>query len=131
MADVEKINAADETQKPDIIQLVKEDRERRLKELEAKGTGNDFTDLHILDLLSILQESGKKQEFLEQQDKGEFGRMSVMFNNSVFEPFEPVPDYTLRERMSYYNTLDYFSASGLQKVMHTLRQQASDDQNGN
>ena len=78
-----------------------------------------------------MQESGKKDTFLKQQAEGEFGRMSILFNNSVFEPFEPNPDYSLRERMEYYRKLNYFSASGLQKVMHTLRQQAMGKQNGN
>lgn len=131
LADVERINAADENEKPKVILAVKEDRQKRLKELEEKGTGNDFADLHVLDLLSILQESGKKDAFLKQQAEGEFGRMSILFNNSVFEPFEPNPDYSLRERMEYYRKLNYFSASGLQKVMHTLRQQAMGKQNGN
>lgn len=131
LQDVEKISAAEEGDKAKVILEVKEDREARLKKIEELGTGNDFADLHVLDLVSILQASGKKADFLKQQSDGEHGRMSIIFNNSVFEPFEPNPDYSLRERMNYYRKLNYFSASGLQKVMHTLRQQASDDKNGN
>ena len=66
-------------------------------------------------------ECDKKEDFLKQQAEGEFGRMSILFNTSVFEPFESNPDYTLEDRLNYYRELDYFSASGLQKVMHTLR----------
>lgn len=122
LADIKKIEQApDADAKTAAIAEVKLDREKRLAILETTQAGSDFSDLHILDLLSLLMECDKKEDFLKQQAEGEFGRMSILFNTSVFEPFESNPDYTLEDRLNYYRELDYFSASGLQKVMHTLR----------
>lgn len=131
LADIRKIEAApDADAKEKVLKEVKIDREERKAKLDEIQAGSDFSDLHILDLLSILVDSGKQADFLQQQQEGEYGRMAILFNTSVFEPFEPEPDYTLEERLNYYKELDYFSAGGLQKVMHSLRKQAMDDSNG-
>ena len=131
LADIKKIEQApDADAKTIAIAEVKAERERRAAILEDTQAGSDFSDLHILDLLSILMESETKDSFLKQQAEGKSGRMSILFNTSVFEPFEPNPDYTLEDRLNYYRELDYFSASGLQKVMHTLRTRAMEDNNG-
>ena len=131
LADIRSIEEAkDANAKTEAIARVKEERAKREKILEETQAGSDFSDLHVLDLLSILMESGTKESFLTQQAEGKNGRMSILFNTSVFEPFEPNPDYTLEDRLNYYKELDYFSASGLQKVMHTLRTRAMEDNNG-
>ena len=131
LADLKKIEEAkDATEKSTIIEEVKADRIRRAAIIENNQAGSDFSELHILDLLSILVDSGKKDEFLQQQSEGKNGRMSVLFNASVFEPFEPNPDYTLEDRLNYYKELGYFSASGLQNIMHTLRKQKMENNNG-
>ena len=130
LADIRKIETApDADAKEKVLKEVKEDREARKAKLDEVQAGSDFSDLHILDLLSILVDSGKQAEFLQQQAEGLNGRMAIIFNTSVFEPFEPEPEYTLEERLSYYKEMNYFSAAGLQQVMHSLRKQAMDDSN--
>ena len=129
--DIKKIEqAGDATKKAEVIEAVKLDRADRAAKLEDTQAGSDFSDLHILDLLSILVDSGKKDVFLQQQADGTQGRMAILFNRSVFEPFEPNPDYALEDRLNYYREIDYFSASGLQTVMHTLRKQEMENNNG-
>lgn len=131
LADIRKIEAApDPETKEKVLKEVKQDREERKAKLDEIQAGSDFSDLHILDLLSILVDSGKQADFLQEQADGTHGRMAILFNTAVFEPFEPEPEYTLEDRLNYYKEMDYFSASGLQRVMHSLRKQAMDDSNG-
>lgn len=131
LQDIKEIEqAADANAKTVAIAKVKESRAKRAAILEETQAGSDFSDLHILDLLSLMMESDTKDSFLSQQAEGKHGRMSILFNSSVFKPFEPNPNYTLEDRLNYYKNLDYFSASGLQKVMHTLRTRAMENNNG-
>lgn len=127
LQDLKKIEQADKDSKPAILAEVKKDRLERQRKIDDKQAGSTLTDLHILDLLSILIDSDTKASFLSQQNEGKTGRMSIWFNTSVFEPFEPNPDYTLEDRLNYYREMGYFSAAGLQQVMQTLRTQAMDN----
>lgn len=103
--------------------VAKEIEERRKSKTENVKTESHFHDLHLLDLLQAIVdcEDNIKDNFLKTQSIGDNGRMTIWFNQSVFEPFEPNPEYTLQERLEHYRDMDLFSASGLSNVMHNLR----------
>lgn len=126
LAERAELEKTDPKEKAEKVEEIKKRREGRQAEREQSKVGSDFADLHLLDLLEVLVDSGKKNEFLRQQDSGKHGRMAVWFNLSVFEPFEPNPDYTLSERLEYYEKTNLFSAHGLQQVMSNLRKQYMD-----
>lgn len=126
LAERNELEKTDPKQKAEKLEEIKKRREQRKEEREQMKTGSDFADLHILDLLEVLVKSGKKNEFLAQQDSGKHGRMAIWFNLSVFEPFEPNPEYTLLDRLEYYKQTNFFSAEGLQEVMSNLRKQHTD-----
>lgn len=118
----------------ELSRLVGDDKKNRLEEIRAErekreakkkeaDVGTEFDDLHILDLLDVLMETGKKDHFLQTQNEGRHGRMTIWFNSSVLEPFEPDPQYTLEQRLKYYRDKNLFSAKGLKRVMHNLRNQ--------
>lgn len=110
-------------EKQKALEEIRAERESRRIKRENKKAGNEFADLHILELLDVIMNTGEKNSFLNTQDKGIHGRTAVWFNLSVLEPFEPSPEYTLEERLEYYNRLDYFSPNGLGRIMHNLRNQ--------
>lgn len=66
--------------------------------------------------------SGKPQEnpalmFFKEQEETEYGRFVVVFNTTVFEPFEPYADYDFNERIRYYLSLDYFNLSKMGSIL--------------
>lgn len=123
LLDLKRLEQTASTDKQQVLDEIKIGREERHAKLADVQAGSDFADVHILDLLTLLMETGKKNDFLKEQNEGLNGRMSILFNPSVFKPFEPNPTYKLEDRLNYYNKLNYFSAQGLQQVMHTLRTQ--------
>ena len=128
----------------------KKQMEERQSESTAKNIADDGStsflsgELHIIDLVDALCEEHKLYEetdvrerakrnpvdtFFETQQKATFGRLAIWFNEGVFEPFEPQPDYTLKDRMDYYNELGLFSSKGITKILHTARQGISNQAN--
>lgn len=98
--------------------------ERRKNKVEDVDVVSYFHDLHLLDLLQAISESGAniKAKYLKEQNDATYGRLSIWFNKTVFAPFEPEPDYTLEERLNYYHDTNYFTSSGLSQIIHQNRQ---------
>ncbi|MGP9666561.1 hypothetical protein [Psychrobacter sp. AOP31-A1-22] len=99
-------------------------------------------ELHIIDLVDALceeyaaYESSNPRErarvnptdnFFATQKSGTDGRLTVWFNQSVFEPFESNAEYTLKDRLDYYNDLDYFSPQGITRILHTSRESRTNE----
>lgn len=100
-------------------------------------------DMHVVDLVDalceehILFEEGESRKpnqknpadmFFETQKNATYGRLTIWFNEGVFAPFEPMPDYTLKERMNYYNDIGLFSAKGISHILHDARVRSRDSQ---
>ena len=55
--------------------------------------------------------------FFREQEQTEYGRFVVVFNTTVFEPFEPYADYDFNERIRYYLGLDYFNLGKMGSIL--------------
>lgn len=121
--EIEELRNAAAEEKQKIAEGIKKRREDKLTEVQEES---HFYDLHLLDLLQAITDSGDliKQQFLKTQALGSQGRMTIWFNPTVFAPFEPNPDYTLESRLEHYHEMGLFTAEGLSKVMHNLRKAA-------
>lgn len=100
-------------------------------------------ELHIIDLVnalceehSVYEETNPRERarenptdnFFATQKAATYGRLAIWFNQSVFAPFEPYADYTLKDRLDYYNDLDYFSPQGIAKILHASRESRANQQ---
>lgn len=100
-------------------------------------------ELHIIDLVDALCEEHTAYEntsprerarenptdnFFATQKAGSYGRLSVWFNQSVFAPFEKHAEYSLKDRLDYYNDLDYFSPQGIARILHTSRESRTNEE---
>ena len=120
--EIEELRNASAADKEKVVKAIEDRRKARVEDVDAISY---FHDLHLLDLLQAITESGAatKQRYLKEQNEATYGRMTVWFNETVFSPFEPNPTYTLEERMDYYNDLNFFTSSGLSQIIHQTRQQ--------
>lgn len=119
----EYIETASAEEKAERTKQVEAARDARRKQKANQAAQTYFSNLHLLDLLHAIQETGtnEKQSFLAQQSASTNGRLTIWFNPSVFEPFEPNPVYSFEERMNYYKQLGYFNSKGLATIIHNLR----------
>ncbi len=68
------------------------------------------------------EHDGKEDEnpalcFFKEQETTEYGKFVVLFNTTVFEPFEPYADYDFNERIRYYLSLDYFNLKKMGSIL--------------
>lgn len=118
--EIDELRNASAEDKEKVAQAIEARRKSVVEDVVAESY---FHDLHLLDLLQAITDSssGAHSRFLKEQSEGKYGRLAIWFNESVFTPFEPNPDYTLEERLDYYNETNLFTANGLASIMHNLR----------
>lgn len=56
-------------------------------------------------------------KFFQEQVDSKHGRFMVLFNSTVFEPFEPYAEYDFYERIRYYLDLEYFDPDKMGSVL--------------
>lgn len=119
--EIEELRNTSAENKEKVVIEIEERRKNRVEKVDAVSY---FHDLHLLDLLQAIVESGAgiKAKYLKEQDDATYGRLSIWFNKTVFAPFEPDANYTLEERLSYYQDTNYFTSSGLSQIIHQNRQ---------
>ena len=119
--EIEELRSASADHKEKVVDAIEERRKNRVEKVD---TVSYFHDLHLLDLLQAISESGDviKNKYLKEQDDATHGRLTIWFNKTVFAPFEPNPEYTLEDRLNYYQETNYFTSSGLSQIIHQNRQ---------
>lgn len=120
--EIEELRNTSAEEKQKVAAAIDERRKKRVSNVQEESY---FHDLHLLDLLQAIADSGDmiKQQFLKIQASGQQGRMTVWFNPSVFAPFEPNADYTLQDRLNHYHEMGMFTAEGLSRIMHNIRRE--------
>lgn len=96
---------------------------------DSQDNALDLASGSILDLVVSLgdiysEHKGKIEDnpalqFLEDQKKSNHGRFMVLFNPSVFEPFEPYASYSFEDRIRDYLRSDYFNTSKMGFVLES------------
>lgn len=146
---VKKHKAEQIEKQKELLDMSKEQKDSYFKEQLEKSQSappkntepDDVTflsgELHIIDLVDALCKEHRAYEdanpkdrarvnptdnFFATQKSGAYGRLALWFNQSVFEPFEPNPTYTLKDRMDYYNEMGYFTPEGIAQILHTSRE---------
>ena len=147
--DIKKVKAAQLEKQKELQNMSKEQKDEYFKEqlekVQSAKPKNKAPDdvsflsgeLHVIDLVDALCEEYSAYEetsprerarenpsdnFFATQKAGTYGRLAVWFNPSVFAPFEKNPEYTLKDRLDYYNDLDYFTPQGIAKILHASRE---------
>lgn len=101
-----------------------------MAEMNSDGSNESLLNLASGSLLDVVvslgdidkEHQGKPEDspslkFLQEQQSSKHGRFMVLFNATVFEPFEPYADYTFYERIAYYLSLDYFNPKKMGSVL--------------
>ncbi|MBO6225152.1 MAG: HNH endonuclease [Psychrobacter sp.] len=101
-----------------------------MTEMNSDGSNESILNLASASLLDVVvslgdidkEHEGKSEDnpalkFLQEQKTSKHGRFMVLFNPTVFEPFEPYADYTFYERIAYYLSLDYFNPKKMGSVL--------------
>lgn len=98
----------------------------------GKKSGTESNDLNLasgslLDLVVSIgnvdkEHKGKDEDnpglmFFKEQERSELGRFVILFNATVFEPFEPYADYDFYERIRYYLSLEYFNPKKMGSIL--------------
>lgn len=116
--------------------LKKQKEERLAEQLQDDSDVFNTEKLNIIDLVDALcqvhqhhlltshdpKQPSPTDTFFAQQTTGEFGRLTLFYNESIFEPFEPNPAYSLEERLQSYRDSNMFTKDGLTKILHVSRQ---------
>lgn len=106
------------------------DMDPNMTEMNSDGTDEPLLNLASGSLLDVVvslgdiakEHTGKPEDnpalkFLQEQKTSKHGRFMVLFNATVFEPFEPYADYDFYERIAYYLSLDYFNPNKMGSVL--------------